>query len=79
LLLTLEKSKPVYHGLATSKKPKSKRDDDEPMGRPYKKTKEERGVKFIKKERSGKSGKGKGKKTKTAVIGKRKGKPKARK
>jgi hypothetical protein len=66
----------VYNGLPVSKKPKNKKkDDDEPMGRPYKKTKAERGVKFPKREKSSK-GKTKGK---TSTIGKRKGKPKSRK
>jgi hypothetical protein len=46
----------VYDGLPHSKKPRNKkRDDDEPMGRPYKKTKAERGVKFNKREKSAKS------------------------
>lgn len=76
LVLMTEKSKPVYNGLPVSKKPKNKKkDDDEPMGRPYKKTKAERGAKLPKREKSSK-GKSKGK---TSTIGKRKGKPKSRK
>jgi len=76
LWLMAEKSKPVYNGLPVSKKPKNKkRDDDEPMGRPYKKTKAERGAKLPKREKSSKVKP----KKKTSTGGKRKGKPKSRK
>jgi len=69
-----EKSKPVYNGLPITKKPKNKKKmDDEPVGRTYKKTKSERGVRQSKQESSGKSKSNKGK---NPV--KRKGKPKKR-
>jgi hypothetical protein len=63
----------VYNGLPISKKPKNKRKaDDEPVGRTYKKTKSERGVKQLKKEKNGKS------KSKGKNPVKRKGKAKKR-
>jgi hypothetical protein len=65
----IEKSKPVYHRLPAPKNPKPKKNNDDPTGRPYKKTKSERGVKFFEKEKSGKR---KSKKN-GANIGKRKG------
>jgi hypothetical protein len=69
----IEKSKLLYHRLPAPKNPKPKKNNDDPAGRPYKKTKSERGVKFFEKE---KSGKGKGK-TNGANIAKRKGQPKS--
>lgn len=69
-----EKSKPVYNGLSTIKKPK-KKTEDEPVGRMYKKTKAERGVKQLRKEKT-KKAKPKGRST---SGGKRKGKIKGRK
>jgi len=75
-MLMVESSKPVYNGLQSSKKQKKnkKNMDDEPVGRMYKKTKAERGVKRLPKERVG--GKSKVKASNTI---KRKGKPKGRK
>lgn len=70
-LLMTEKSKPVYNGLPITKKPKNKKKmDDEPAGRTYKKTKSERGVKQLKREKNGKS------KSKGKNPVKKKGKPK---
>lgn len=71
----IEKSKQAANGLQAAKKKDPKRkSDDEPLGRPYKKTKTERGSKLPKKEKS--KGKKKGNST---TPGKRKGKPKGRK
>jgi len=73
LKLITEKSKPVYNGLPVSKKPKNKKKiDDEPVGRTYKKTKSERGMKQLKPEKNGKS------KSRGKNPVKRKGKPKRR-
>jgi hypothetical protein len=72
-MLITEKSKPVYNGVPVSKKPKNKKKmDDEPMGRTYKKTKLERGVKQLKQKKNGKS------KPKGKNPVKRKGKAKKR-
>jgi ATP-dependent RNA helicase DDX27 len=71
--LTEEKSKAVSHGLPVQKKPKDTRrkDNVEDMGRMYKKTKTERSVKHLQRQKTGKA-------KKSAVAGKRKGKPRAR-
>ena len=65
----VEKAKTSFNGLPTSKKSKEKKrkTDAEDVGRMYKKTKTERGVKHLQKPRPGKA-------KKTAVVGKRKGK-----
>ena len=72
--LTEEKSKAVSHGRPVQKKPKDtqRKDNVEDMGRMYKKTKTERGVKHL--QRPQKAGKAK----KSAVAGKRKGKPRGK-
>jgi hypothetical protein len=73
-VLIAEKSKPVYNSLPITKRPKNKKKmDDEPVGRTYKKSKSERGLKQLKQEKSGKS---KLSKAKNPV--KRKGKTKKR-
>jgi hypothetical protein len=48
-----EKSKPAYHKLPASKNSKPKKSNDDPAGRPYKKTKSQRGVKFVEKHKTG--------------------------
>jgi hypothetical protein len=52
--LMVEKSKPVYPGSQPTKKmqKKKKEQDGEPMGRMYKKTKAERGAKFLQKQKT---------------------------
>jgi ATP-dependent RNA helicase DDX27 len=68
-----EKSKPVYNGLSTKNpKKRKKKTDDEPMGRTYKKTKTERGVKHLKPDKNGKG------KSKANNPMKRKGKARKR-
>jgi hypothetical protein len=64
----------VYkNALPHSKKPKNKKKvDDEPMGRLYKKTKTERGIKFNKRDKSTKG------KPKSGGVRKPKGKPSKR-
>ena len=52
-------------------RPKDKRKDVEDMGRMYKKTGAERGVKHVQKQNTGKA-------KKSAVAGKRKGKPRGK-
>jgi hypothetical protein len=63
----------MYNGLPTSK-PKKKK-EEEPVGRMYKKTKAERGVKQLRKEKTKKVKP----KSKSMASGKRKGKVKGRK
>jgi len=62
-----------FNGLPTSKKTKEKKRkaDAEDVGKVYKKTKTERGVKHLQKPTHGKS-------KKTSVVGKRKGKPRGK-